>query len=189
MARRPSLSWVHVGLPNHATVVTPSVLAPFDLIVTIGRTVLLAAAMGKPCLILDVHGCDGLLDADNFAALAAKNFSGRLHGASPSDAQLEELVLRAAADTLQPVVDAVWRAHRLSDRVCELEVLYRRLTETGPRIGDHAGAYGRLGECYANLMASLLWSWREAHQLRGRADAAETRVKELGERLVALERT
>jgi hypothetical protein len=51
----------------------------YDVVFSIGRTALLAAACGVPCIMADIHGSDGLLTADNLDLVRTKNFSGRLN--------------------------------------------------------------------------------------------------------------
>jgi len=78
-------------------------------VISIGRTVLLAGAMGKPCLVNDIHGCDGWLTADSLDLLATRNFSGRVHHARLSCAQLErQLFSEAARLDVQPVMERLF---------------------------------------------------------------------------------
>lgn len=57
--------------------ITGRFLKEFDCVVTIGRTVLLAAAVGVPSIVADEDMSDGLLTHDVVDRLATKNFTGR----------------------------------------------------------------------------------------------------------------
>jgi hypothetical protein len=68
----------YFGVQRKSVVVDGDLLTKYDLIVSIGRTVLLAAACGVPCVMADIYGSDGLLTADNLDLVRTVNFSGRL---------------------------------------------------------------------------------------------------------------
>jgi hypothetical protein len=81
----------YFGAPERSVVVDGSLLVKYDLAITIGRTVLLAAACGVPCIMADIHGSDGLLTVDNLDHVRTINFSGRLqkHPITKTHVQVE----------------------------------------------------------------------------------------------------
>lgn len=68
----------YFGVQRRSVVVDGRFLAKYDLVISIGRTSLLAAACGVPCIMADIHGSDGLLTVDNLDHVRTVNFSGRL---------------------------------------------------------------------------------------------------------------
>jgi hypothetical protein len=66
------------GAQRKPVAINGALLAQYDLVISIGRTVLLAAACGVPCIMADIHGSDGLLTVDNLDLVRTINFSGRL---------------------------------------------------------------------------------------------------------------
>jgi hypothetical protein len=72
--------FTHFGLPRNSVPLTAELLAPLDAVVTIGRTVPLTAALGKPVYVCDVHGADGWLTRENFSKCQTNSFSGRILG-------------------------------------------------------------------------------------------------------------
>jgi hypothetical protein len=186
------VTWTHFGLPHRSVQLGPAELAPFDVVVTIGRTALLAAAMGKPCLLYDVHGCDGLMSADRLMDLASVNFSGRLTRSVPSRDELAALLLEASlAVDVGRLQEAVWEAFRLSRRVTEWEALYAEALGSGVRLDDGARElYRPLGELYAGSVAETCVARSRLGELEQEARAvrdlgAQTR-RVLEERVAAL---
>jgi hypothetical protein len=153
-ASHPGLSWTHLGMPTNSVKITPELLRSFDRVITLGRTALLAAALQRPCLVYDVHGCDGLLTAERLDSLAARNFSGRLTRARPSREELEHLLLDEAMQVdVARLAERVWREYSLSRRVEELQGLYARVLQGGVRLNEQARpCYGREGQIYAEAM-------------------------------------
>ncbi|MGZ3461095.1 MAG: glycosyltransferase [Archangium sp.] len=171
-ASHPGLEWAHFGLPFNSVEIRPELLRGFDLIITIGRTALLAAALQKPCLLYDVHGCDGLLTAERLEAVASRNFSGRLTRSRPSREELERLLLDEARRVdVAALAERVWREYSLSRRVEELLALYTRLQASGVTLGERSrNAYGREGQVYAESVVT----WRHFQAL---AEAREQALK------------
>lgn len=79
----------HVGLPNNSRAVDPDLISSFDAVVTIGRTALLAMALGTPVLILDHFGADGWVTPDSVNDLSRHNFSGRWQRLTPTNDRLQ----------------------------------------------------------------------------------------------------
>lgn len=133
-----NLEWTHFGLPENSVEMTPSVLAPFDAVVCIGRTVLLAAALGKPVIIYDNHGCDGVLSAERLDDLASVNFSGRLTRHQPTLDEFRALLKTARQVDLAAAQRAVKKRFALTTRATEWEGLYQRAIASGVRLTDSA---------------------------------------------------
>lgn len=195
-ARHAGFEWVHFGAPHRSAIVDAAALMAFDGVITIGRTVLLAAAVGKPCLIYDVHGSDGLLEADRVEVLAPRNFSGRTVAARPTTAELESLLFEAAPRLdCAATAEAIWKRFRLTQRRDEVLSLYRTALDSGVRLDEEArAAYGKMGEIYAGAMAAMQhWRTRTAQLEHGlasanaRADSAEHALNESAQRHAELE--
>jgi hypothetical protein len=151
---RPGVSWTHLGLPHRSTEITPELLRDFDRVVSIGRTPLLAAALQIPCVLYDIHGCDGLLSVEHFDAQARVNFSGRHTRARPSREELGQLLFEEAERLdVAAVADRLWSEHRLSGRARELVALYEQARAAGTSLDDTTrAAYGRTGRAYADAV-------------------------------------
>lgn len=67
----------YFGMQTRSVDVTPGLLASYDVVVTIGRTVQQCMACGTPVFCYDHFGGPGYLYADELDAHAAANFSGR----------------------------------------------------------------------------------------------------------------
>lgn len=134
-AKRGLCRFTHFGHPHNSTPITPELLTPFDAVVTIGRTVLLAAALGKPVYLCDIRGADGWLVRSNYHGSQRHNFSGRFLAIDDWD-----LIQRHLLDTSQwpSDEDITWlseqveRDHALSRRVTELEGFFTDVIEKAP---------------------------------------------------------
>ncbi|MFP2929896.1 hypothetical protein ACLESO_32820 [Pyxidicoccus sp. 3LG] len=182
-ATHPGLEWTHLGLPLRSTDITAEVLRGYDRVVSIGRTPLLAAALQIPCLLYDIHGCDGLLSAEHFSSQVRVNLSGRMTRARPSREELAHLLLDEAERLdVAALADRVWREHRLSGRAADLVALYEEARAGAERLGEAArAAYGTLGRVYADavdprLHAYLAYLERELGQERERGRAREEQL-------------
>lgn len=146
--------WTHLGIPTASVEITPELLSGFDRVVTIGRTALLAGALGIPCILYDMHGCDGLLTAETFAEVAPRNFSGRSHRARPSREALRQLLFEEALEMdVEALADALWNNHRLSQRAQTLLAIYEDALNRPSRLDAEARShYGALGSVHAELM-------------------------------------
>jgi hypothetical protein len=180
---RPTFTWTHIGLPHNSRPVTAATLEPFDAVATIGRTVLLAGAVGKPCLVYDVHGCDGWLTPDSLDALATKNFSGRLFARRPCLEELAALLFDASrvVDT-DGVIERLGAAYRLSHRALEIEVLYERARRPGAGLTEGTRSdYGRLGEAYGALVLEARHQNARLQEALAERDEALARLATLSE--------
>ena len=136
--------FTHFGLPHNSLPVTAELLAPFDAVVTIGRTVPLSAALGKPVYVCDEHGADGWLTRDNFIKCQTNSFSGRILGVKDWDLvrkQLLDTSLWPGLDDLAWLRERVRRDHSLSRRVEQLEAFFARLIEEAPSPVSPPGGY------------------------------------------------
>jgi hypothetical protein len=159
------VTWTHFGLPHASTEIRPELLAGFDAVITIGRTALLAAAVGRPCLLLDVHGCDGLMAPERLEAQASVNFSGRLTRHQPTFDELRQLLLADAPRVdVAGVQGAMIRDYRLTARASEWAALYGEAIASPNRLDTEASAeYRPLAELYG---AALEESRLRAQQVR-----------------------
>ncbi|GAA1055578.1 hypothetical protein GCM10017608_22320 [Agromyces luteolus] len=66
-----------IGETTEVRDVTPELIASYDGVITIGKTVQYALSVGVPAYVYDHFGGDGWLDADSFEREALTNFSGR----------------------------------------------------------------------------------------------------------------
>ena len=80
----------YFGVQRRSVVIDGKFLTKYDLIISIGRTVLLAAACGVPCIMADIHGSDGLLTVNNLDHVRTVNFSGRLAKHAITKTHLQE---------------------------------------------------------------------------------------------------
>jgi hypothetical protein len=181
-ARNGGFTWTHWGAPGPERSVTAETLAPFDAVISIGRTALLAGAIGKRCLLYDVHGCDGWLTAERMAAVAERNFSGRAAAARLEPDALEELLLGAGARVdAGAAADACWAGYRLTARVGELRVHHADAAAKGPGLGPAARvAHETLGALFADTRHAL------EGQLQARIDTLVREVTQVTQRFERL---
>ena len=104
-----------VGLPQGSVEVNADFLRRYDGVITLGRTALMAMAMGKPTLLLDHYGADGWVLPENLPMLARHNFSGRWQRLDPTDDQLHEWISQPpSSDQLLAVSQWAFENARLS---------------------------------------------------------------------------
>ena len=116
----------YFGLAGRSVVVDGSLLTQYDLVISIGRTTLLAAACGVPCIMADIHGSDGLLTADNLDMVRAVNFSGRLRKLPITKAHLQDALWKLDAHDCESLRRRVTSEYSLSCRA-EWLLVYRTL--------------------------------------------------------------
>ena len=87
----------YFGTERRSVRIDGSLLTKYDLVISIGRTVLLAAACGVPCIMADIHGSDGLLTVENLDAARTVNFSGRLKRQTITASHLRKEIGRLAS--------------------------------------------------------------------------------------------
>ena len=180
-SRRPEFSWEHVGYPNNSQEIDEKLLRDADVIVTIGRTVLLAAGMGKVCLVYDFHGSDGLLTIDSFESIAKTNFSGRHLRARPTVEQLEDLLcVQSLQVDVRALANKVWPSYKLADRISRLETIYQGMIANfkkhSARIRKH---YQGWGDVYglSSIVASR--DKRKLKELQAEKKVADERIAQM----------
>lgn len=182
------VEWAHFGLPANSVDLTPAHLAPFDAVVCIGRTVLLAAALGKPVIVWDLHGCDGVLDTARVDQLAQVNFSGRVSRAQPSPDELRAMLDACTTLDVGALQKVMKQRFALTTRAAEWEALYQQVLTSGTRLRDeHQRVYqpmfdlywGEVQRSHILLPGELQTLRRETDQLRAQLEAANARANEL----------
>lgn len=117
----------HCGLPDNPRTIDPGLIAAHDAVVSLGRTAILAMALGKPALVLDQNGADGWVTASSVAGLAACNFSGRAHRLAVAEGMIGAwLDSPPTLPDLRSVQEWAWVNCRLTSAVTRLEELYAR---------------------------------------------------------------
>ncbi len=183
---RPGFSWAHLGLPASSVEVTPAVLGAFDLVITIGRTALQAAAVGRPVLLADVYGSDGLLDAARLDALASVNFSGRLERRPLSPGAVVEALEAAPRHDVAAVQARVLRDFRLTTRAAEWEAVYEEVRASPRRLDEAAKhEFEPLGQQYALLVEQGRQAASRAATAEAERDAVAARLRDTEARLAA----
>lgn len=78
---------------NHTyQLITPELLCEYDLLISIGKTINLALAIGIPCFVYDRFGGDGYILSSNIKKSFEYNFSGRYIGKKYSAVELVEKI-------------------------------------------------------------------------------------------------
>jgi hypothetical protein len=127
--------FTHFGYPDSSVPITPELLTKFNAVITVGRTVLPAAALGKPVYLCDIHGTEGWLGPDNYAESQLHSFSGRLQTIEDWDLveqQLLDTTRWPAAHDLRSLCELVERDHALSRRVEQLEAFFVAVIDDAP---------------------------------------------------------
>jgi hypothetical protein len=127
--------FTHFGHPTNSAPITAELLASFDAVITIFRTVLPTAAMGLPVYMCDVGGADGWLTRESYYESRNRSFSGRRLAMKEWD-----LVQQQLLDTRQwPTIDDLsWLSgqieqdHALSRRIEQLESFFVDIVEKAP---------------------------------------------------------
>jgi DNA-binding transcriptional ArsR family regulator len=183
------VEWTHFGLPDNSVEMTPAVLAPFDAVVCIGRTALLAAVLGKPVILYDFHGCDGVLDATRLDELAAVNFSGRLTRSQPSVEELRSMIAACTKLDVAALQRAVKKHYALTIRVAEWEGLYERAIASGTRLNaEHQLVYRPMFDLYwEQLKLAHRQLPAQLNQLREALAVEQRHLREANDKCTALE--
>lgn len=80
----------YFGMEDQSVEISPSFLQSFDLVITIGRTVIAAFASRTPVYLYDVFGGEGYIAPDSVDRFARYNFSGRPSGIRRTPRELLE---------------------------------------------------------------------------------------------------
>ncbi len=151
----------YFGIERNPVLVDGALLVRFDLVISIGRTPLLAAACGVPCLMADIHGSDGLLTADNLDLVRSVNFSGRYYKNPIDVTHLEAEMSKVFAFDRELLRSRVVGEYALKSRVEWLLQSYEALLgarRERARAGDCESADALPGEgfVYAELAGAIL---------------------------------
>lgn len=140
------LCWfTHFGHPNNSTTITADLLASFDAVISIYRTVLPAAALGLPVYVCDTGGSDGWLVRDNYHELRDHTFSGRVIGIKDRDTIRKHLLDKDEWPTIEDVTwvsEQMEKDHALSRRVEELETFFAEVVGRSPEPVDPPDGFG-----------------------------------------------
>jgi len=104
----------HIGGRGQSAVVTPETVAAADAVLTIGKTVQYALAVGRAVFCYDVHGGPGWLSAKDLSLARRHNFSGRPFGRMSAEAIVQAVIggfdgANAEVDSLRDAVsDLTW---------------------------------------------------------------------------------
>lgn len=133
------------GHPENSTTITADLLASFDAVISIYRTVLPAGALGLPVYVCDTGGSDGWLVRENYRKLRDHTFSGRVLGIRDRDTVRGHLLDK---DRWPTVEDLAWvseqmeKDHALTNRVREIETFFAQVIERAPEPVTPPDGYG-----------------------------------------------
>jgi hypothetical protein len=168
----------YFGIERQSVVVDGNLLTQYGLIISIGRTVLLAAACGVPCIVADVHGSDGLLTADSLDSVKRSNFSGRFARQAITKAHLRQEIEKLRTHDRELLRKRVSAEFSLNARADWLLARYQKLLAGRANASPNpAGECSRLtapgeGLVHAEIAATV-------RELRGQLDVAQLRIAEL----------
>jgi hypothetical protein len=158
----------YFGSEHRTVVVDGALVTRYDAVVSIGRTPLLAAACGVPCIMADIHGSDGLLTADNLDNVRTCNFSGRFSRNAITQAHLEHELARIAAYDREALRKRVVADYALDSRADWLLARYDTVIaqhRNSPVEQGHLSAPSE-GLVHAELVGRLQTLTREVAELK-----------------------
>lgn len=120
------ISWERVGVGASPRDITGEFLSGFDIVVTMGRTVPLAGAIGVPCIVADQHLSDGLLSLENLDELSVHNFTGRARRYALTAEHLREEIGKSKLIDRRALAQRIRAEYSLSSR----SLLFLRTYET-----------------------------------------------------------
>lgn len=144
----------YFGLESVSAVIDSKLLSRYGIVVSIGRTALLATACGRPCVMADIHGSDGLLTAETLDRAARVNFSGRATRTPITAGHLAAEIERARNTDFSALRERVLREFSIEQRLAFLERRYAGLLAAGGRAIDR-GDWPAEGAAYAELAARV----------------------------------
>ncbi len=167
----------YFGAPKNSVPIDGAFLVRYDLIISIGRTPLLAAACGVPCILADIHGSDGLLTADNLDLVRTANFSGRYFRHRITVEHLESEIGKLSAFDRERLRSRIVDEYSLNTRVEWLmrryEALLAARSDRAPAASGTAEAQLPPGEGFAFAeMAGMVLDLREQQAAERRMAAA-----------------
>lgn len=112
-----------IGFGGREELVSPSLLAEFDAVVSIGKTVQYCLALGIPVFVYDRFGGPGWITTENVATAEALNFSGRCTPRKATPVQLAESLAAgyaAACASRMPLRERAVERYRLVTNVAQV---------------------------------------------------------------------
>ena len=177
------------GLENGAVWDTERLINSADLVVSLGRGVVEAAACGRAVLILDRHGCDGLLTPESYPEVRVNNFSGRRYARRfDLDSLLTELA-RYSPAMGEANRDLALQHHDIRDAAETYLSLYRRAVDVGPPRGvppipvEEIEHFQRLWRDHVALKAGAVRLMNEHQRVRAELDALKPNLRSMMRRL------
>lgn len=111
---------------RHPVDITPEVLEKFDMVISIGKTVQYALAMGLPVYNYDHFGGSGFITPNNIDTEEAANFSGRSSFTKKTATEIAHEIVNQYDSTLQTVqtlkqlAEVRYKLSRRIDKILEL---------------------------------------------------------------------
>jgi glycosyltransferase involved in cell wall biosynthesis len=96
-----------------------------DLVFGLGRSALEAMACERPTLVYDYQGGDGMVTSQTFQALRVRNFSGRVHHARYTDAELARELDRYDVHEARSLREIVRLEHNIETVADQYLLLYK----------------------------------------------------------------
>lgn len=155
--------------------VTPGNLRRADVVVTIGKTVQYALALGLTPYVYDWHGGPGYLSAENFAAAKWHNFSGRCCRRKLTARQIADEIttqFEAAQKFASTLPSEELKAFRLEHYLDDLLAAVQTAEPNVARLARMASHAGRL-RTERGIAIALGAYYRQWRRLRRRAQASE----------------
>lgn len=143
----------YFGIESASIVIDGKLLSRFDVVISIGRTAVLAAACGRPCIMADIHGSDGLLTAETLERAERVNFSGRATRTPITAARLREQIERARTTDLSVLRERVLQEFSIEQRLDFLERRYTGLLAAPDTRRLDRGDWPAEGVAYGELAA------------------------------------
>lgn len=143
----------YFGIESASIVIDSKLLSRFDIVISIGRTAVLAAACGRPCIMADIHGSDGLLTAEALERAQRVNFSGRATRTPITTAHLREQIERARTTDLSDLRERVLQEFSIQRRLDFLERRYAELLAAPDSHRLDRGDWPAEGVAYGELAA------------------------------------
>jgi hypothetical protein len=175
----------YIGAQQRPVVVDGRLLAKYDLVISIGRTVLLAAACGVPCIMADIYGSDGLLTVDKLDQVRTVNFSGRLQKLPITKTHLQVEIEKIRSYDREQLRNRIAAEYSLASRTTWLlaryeELLGKRRNGAGKNLRNHS-IFETPGEglVYAEITGTV-------RELRKQLEAAQQQIETAQQEIAAL---
>ena len=166
----------YIGAQQRTLVVDGELLAKYDLVISIGRTVLLAAACAVPCIMADIYGSDGLLTVDKLDHVRTVNFSGRLQRLPITKTHLQVEIEKIRSYDREQLHNKIAAEYSLASRTTWLlarydELLGKRRNGVGTNLRNHSTFQTPSeGLVYAEITGTV-------RELRKQLEAAQQQIE------------